>query len=158
MKWSKREDSRFCWVKSEVSVIVCMSSVSGHQWRFQWRANSLIVLFSVLFTFFPRNILPFTSFVRYDPLYDLVQVSLLPLVRLVRWSDAALFKATQCQSTNHQQLVSAKGTAVRLVTGPSSASQETTPTQLLSFDCTYRALPRATHCSPRLLDPQYQRL
>jgi len=90
----------FVRVKLEVSVIVCMSCVSGDQWRLQWHANNLIVLFSVLFTFFPLIFLPFTSFVRYDPFYYPVQVSLLSFARFVRWSDAALFKATQCQSTN----------------------------------------------------------
>jgi len=40
-------------VKLEVPVIVCMSCVSGDQWRIQWHADNLIVLFSVLFTFFP---------------------------------------------------------------------------------------------------------
>jgi hypothetical protein len=48
-----RKIGNFVRVKLEVSVVVCMSCVSGDQWRLQWHAINFIVLFSVLFTFFP---------------------------------------------------------------------------------------------------------
>jgi len=50
-----RKIGNFVRVKLEVSV-VCMSCVSGDQWRLQWHAINLIVLFSLLFTFFPLTL------------------------------------------------------------------------------------------------------